>query len=142
LISGKFLYGVLILVWVVMFGLFLMDWIRQGKIKSMKRKRRSRRGKRCPNCQNLIDAKREVCQHCGYEFPPQEKLEKKSHSSRDRKGKKKKSKRGKRCPGCGNTIDYSREVCHHCGYKFHEFESKGSAEKAANPGDSSGESPS
>lgn len=27
-----------------------------------------REGKKCPQCQKIIDKRRTVCQHCGYEF--------------------------------------------------------------------------
>ncbi len=28
-------------------------------------------GKRCPQCRTIINSKRTVCQHCGYEFQPE-----------------------------------------------------------------------
>ena len=41
---------------------------RAADTKDEKKKSRRRKGKRCPSCKTVIDKKRKVCQHCGYEF--------------------------------------------------------------------------
>ena len=40
-----------------------------------KKSRRRRKGKRCPQCRKIIDCRRIVCRHCGYEFKPEPGLE-------------------------------------------------------------------
>ena len=42
-----------------------------------KSKRKKRAGKRCPQCQRLIYHRRQVCQHCGFEFASKRNEEKK-----------------------------------------------------------------
>jgi predicted amidophosphoribosyltransferase len=136
----KYLYPFIIVAWVAAVGYFIyyMIFLRQRKGRSKSKRRR--RGKRCPECKNMIDYRREVCQHCGYRFPS-ESGSKEALSSGERTRSK---KRGKRCPKCGNKVGYSRAVCQYCGYTFYEHRSQETADseehsgKAVNPGDSSG----
>jgi uncharacterized OB-fold protein len=95
---------------------------RRKEEKTEDEKRKRHRGKKCPQCQNVISAKREFCQHCGYKFSEIEikaETERESdHYHHHGSGSHRKRKRGKKCPQCQNVINYTREVCQHCGYKF------------------------
>jgi len=111
-------YTLIIILWLIGVVLYIF-YLRKElgiRIKEKREQRsagRRRLGKRCPQCKNIIDYRRKVCQHCGYEFPyvPEPKEIEASSSWR-------KKKRGKKCPNCGNIINYHRTVCQHCGYKF------------------------
>jgi uncharacterized OB-fold protein len=137
-------YGLIVLLWiagVAGYIIYLRRELRRRNREEQKEdeQRKRHRGKKCPQCQNVIGAKRIVCQHCGYRFPEsdphaqveinrepipikQEKSEagghEHGHSSHSSHGHHSRRKRGKKCPECGNIINYYREVCQHCGYKF------------------------
>jgi len=103
-VIGLWIAGVVLYIWY-----FRKSFIQKRKENEEQRSKR-KLGKRCPQCRNIINYKRTVCQHCGYQFP--------EVSTHDYHPGQRKKKRGKRCPQCGNIINYKREVCQHCGYKF------------------------
>ena len=52
----------------------------------------------CPKCGGKVSTSRNVCIHCGYEFPS-----------------------SKKCPDCGEAVDINAKECPVCGYLFNEF---------------------
>lgn len=52
----------------------------------------------CPKCGGKVSTSRNVCIHCGYEFPS-----------------------SKKCPDCGESVDINTKECPVCGYLFNEF---------------------
>lgn len=51
----------------------------------------------CPKCGGKVSTSRNVCIHCGYEFPS-----------------------SKKCPDCGEPLDINVKECPVCGYLFNE----------------------
>jgi len=107
---------------------------KEEEAESAKRKRH--RGKRCPQCKNIISARREVCQHCGYKFSEAEMKAATSSSEHHHhhSSSHHKKRRGKKCPQCQNVINYYRDVCQHCGYQFNSIPASNSG--PANSSDS------
>jgi len=94
---------------------------RSGGRKHHRSNQKHRTGKRCPQCQNLIDARRTVCQHCGHAFaatPPAPESAKPTEETAS--GSRPSHKRGKYCPQCHKLINRERTTCQHCGYVFFE----------------------
>jgi len=136
---------VLGLMWLGITGYILWQYVikpRQSGGKKHHRSRRSRRaGKRCPQCQNLIDARRTVCQHCGHLFeataPAEEEPVQKNagEQSTQSSGTHRGHKRGKYCPQCHKLINRERKTCQHCGYVFFEARSEPPPSESQEPSD-------
>jgi RNA polymerase subunit RPABC4/transcription elongation factor Spt4 len=125
------------LLWLGITGYILWQYVikprRPGGEKHRRNRSHRQPGKRCPQCQNLINAGRTVCQHCGYAFgsaPPEEESPTtpdaqpagSHHPTTDEPatGSHHRSKRGKYCPQCHKMISRERTTCQFCGYVFFE----------------------
>jgi len=126
---NQLIYFFIVALWVggvVAYIIYLRQQLsRRKKEEAVEQEKRKRhRGKKCPQCHNIISAKREVCQHCGYRFSEieiEEAVAKESHHNqhhRHSSGSGRKKRRGKKCPQCHTVVNYYREECQHCGYKF------------------------
>jgi len=56
----------------IVLSLFISLRILRKAGKPKEKKMVKVKGKRCPDCRAIINAKREVCQHCGYVFEEKE----------------------------------------------------------------------
>jgi len=116
------------MMWLGITGYILWQYVikprRSGGSKHHHHRRSHKSGKRCPKCQNMIDARRTVCQHCGYVFgttpPVEEEPVQKSpvEPKRESTESPPSHKRGKYCPQCHKLINRERTTCQHCGYVF------------------------
>ena len=56
----------------IILSLFIILRILRKAGKTKEKKAVKVEGKRCPDCRTIINAKREVCQHCGHVFEKKE----------------------------------------------------------------------
>lgn len=72
----KSVFVILALAYVALLGWYLLRVAfpkseeQEAPKKAKKGKGHRRQGKKCPECKKVIDARRTVCQHCGYKFTP------------------------------------------------------------------------
>ncbi len=125
-------YSAIVGVWiagVIAYFYYFRNFLRTRKKENSEDNKSKRKlGKRCPQCHNIINYQRQVCQHCGYQFP-----EVPEHPGA-KTGRRNKKRRGKKCPRCGNVVNHRREACQHCGFKFGVDQPEQKPEAGEKPG--------
>ncbi len=108
--DSEVIYMVLALAYLTAVGWYLINVMASSPEKRAKREktrqtkesgerhRGRKEGKRCPQCDKVIDVRRDVCQHCGHEFPPEDRAlkgEDRASKGEDRasKGRRKSSRK-------------------------------------------------